>query len=1106
MSGVAGADRVKSRLDFKQFLSSYQHLLGQFPGFVSMTPSGSYNSNPDKQDFGDIDLIVHIQSDKDKATLKKELQAFFMKQPETVIVPFSSAKHTGKRTYNAGELVSVRYHDDALGYSAQIDNIVALDHLEASFKQAFLDMPAEEQGLVLGLVKIATIETEPAILFQKLGINVPTQLEPDQEYEFNLSGVELQLRKVTYEPGTFKQLSRDIVWNSKNFDDLQKLLYQYDLKAGFESLLQQAKQNIRNPRSNARMQGVFSSMISVKSGEVGTPKGAGKEAALAKVQQAFGESKRKTLFRSLMESNSRKVVFAFGRFQPPTIGHELLINTVKQTATQQGLDYVIYVSKKQDTKTNPLDIGTKMAFLQKMFPGTNFVAADATVRTPLEAIKQLNQQYNELIWVAGSDRVPAFTKLSNDYNGKDYQYQHLEVLSSGERDPDSEGTEGVSGTKMREEALANNFEGFRQGLPAILTDEDAMKLMNLVRAGLTKAKKLKEEAGSQLNVQQLASISDEALDNAYHYGRSTPGNSFGWQANLKSAAYAKQMIDSGVTDIEKISDAIHKGWNVTAQAFVQNPDQFDDTAKLKAAGKLEAKLQQRAQLMKQNYAQLPDDEKEKDRVVARALLQAIRGTQDTEEGYIPTNTYSGPSDSSTSRGMDYSRGLPEPSMLDRAFKTVGKGVANTYYKHEYNKAVEALKNAKTKEEHDAAFKRARSIQGHVSQFGIKFEPDYKTVGQQGVAEGASKAMANTAIRLTNKDDGKVTKLRAAGDKKREDQLKGRDIAKRDSTSKDDWGNLKEAVDPESDVYLESVIAELSSEKLGQYKKAAGAQASAADKAGDTKKADKRFSGIVKATKKQFANDSNGVAEAVGPGQYAKLYHSTPEMHLDGILKSGYLAPTGSPAYLSLTRDSRLDYGGWGGEFVEFDIDQNAVRQRIKLEPYNHSATMGGPRAQGGGESEERTKQKIPLKGFVTAMHAPTGWEGDKAGEYYGGLLKKYGIPIIYDIVPKLEEQGVNEKMLPNKIFAGTKVGQKVGKAAHWDQSKHRPAKAGDLVGGMEEAKKKGADGKACWDGYRYNGTENGSDKCVKVGEDIEKIMESFINKIIVNEAIQNNKR
>lgn len=148
---------------------------------------------------------------------------------------------------------------------------------------------------------------------------------------------------------------------------------------------------------------------------------------------------------------------------------------------------------------------------------------------------------------------------------------------------------------------------------------------------------LSEGSGQQLTVQQLATISDEALDNAYHYGRSTPGNTFGWQANLKSAAYAKQMIDKGVTDIEAISDAIHKGWNVTAQAFVSNPEQFADTEKLRAAGKLEAKLAQREKLMNIDYAQLPDDEQEKDRVVARALLQAITGgsEQAVAEGNMP---------------------------------------------------------------------------------------------------------------------------------------------------------------------------------------------------------------------------------------------------------------------------------------------------------------------------------------------------------------------------------------------------------------------------------------------------------------------------------------
>jgi hypothetical protein len=141
-----------------------------------------------------------------------------------------------------------------------------------------------------------------------------------------------------------------------------------------------------------------------------------------------------------------------------------------------------------------------------------------------------------------------------------------------------------------------------------------------------------EASVQELNIQQLATISDEALDNAYGYGRSSPGNSFGWQANLMSAAYAKKMIDAGVTNIDQIADAIHKGWNVTARKFVQNPDQFDDTEKLRQAGKLDAKLQQRAKLMKIDYNQLDNEEQEKDRVVARALLQAIKGQQGVSEG------------------------------------------------------------------------------------------------------------------------------------------------------------------------------------------------------------------------------------------------------------------------------------------------------------------------------------------------------------------------------------------------------------------------------------------------------------------------------------------
>lgn len=289
MSGSTGADRIASREHFNQFISSYKKIISKFPGFVSISPSGSFNSNPNKKDFGDIDLICHIESDKDKAEVKKDLVKFFEALPDDVVVPFTSPKYKGKRTGNSGELVTIRYHDKKLGYSVQVDNMIALSHAEANFKQKFLDYPAEKQGLILGLVKVASIEQPLCTVFKRLGIKAKEKLPKDEEYEFNLSGVELQLRHVVYEPGTFKQKDRSVVWSTKDFDDVELLLSQYKLDDTFEGLIAQAKQHLKNPRSNARMKGVFSSMISVKSGEVGTAKGNDKQAAINKVQSIFGE-------------------------------------------------------------------------------------------------------------------------------------------------------------------------------------------------------------------------------------------------------------------------------------------------------------------------------------------------------------------------------------------------------------------------------------------------------------------------------------------------------------------------------------------------------------------------------------------------------------------------------------------------------------------------------------------------------------------------------------------------------------------------------------------------------------------------------------------------
>jgi hypothetical protein len=287
MSGVTGAPRVKTRADYDTFVSSYADVIGKFPGIVSFCSSGSYISNPKKQDFGDIDLVVHIEGEN-KSTLKKELVSFFDEIDDTIIVPFISEKHAGRKSYNSGEIVTVQYYDAELGYSAQIDNIIALNEVEASFKGSFLDMPAPVQGLVLGLVKAATVENCANAAFEMLGIDTNSHLMSNEEFEFNLSSIELQLRKVTYVPGTYKQVSKEVVWRSSNYNDVRTLLNEYDLDTDFDKLLAQVTRTIRNPRSAQRIIGIFGSMITVKSGEVGTAKGKEKIESLENIRKALG--------------------------------------------------------------------------------------------------------------------------------------------------------------------------------------------------------------------------------------------------------------------------------------------------------------------------------------------------------------------------------------------------------------------------------------------------------------------------------------------------------------------------------------------------------------------------------------------------------------------------------------------------------------------------------------------------------------------------------------------------------------------------------------------------------------------------------------------------
>lgn len=181
---------------------------------------------------------------------------------------------------------------------------------------------------------------------------------------------------------------------------------------------------------------------------------------------------------------SKTVVFAFGRFNPPTTGHQLLVQFVKKLAQHNRADHVIYASRSQDAKKNPLSVDRKVHYLNLMFPNTKFVGASDQVRTFIEAAKELNKKYKNLIMVAGSDRVPEYEKILTKYNGTAFHFDSVKVVSAGERDPDSDDVSGMSASKMRAVASKGDFDQFKRGLPSSLRDIDARRLMNDVREGM----------------------------------------------------------------------------------------------------------------------------------------------------------------------------------------------------------------------------------------------------------------------------------------------------------------------------------------------------------------------------------------------------------------------------------------------------------------------------------------------------------------------------------------------------------------------------------------------------------------------------------------------
>jgi 5'(3')-deoxyribonucleotidase len=189
----------------------------------------------------------------------------------------------------------------------------------------------------------------------------------------------------------------------------------------------------------------------------------------------------------LSEDDRATAVFAFGRFNPPTIGHQKLLNKVMSTAQQVDGKGYVFLSQKQNNKTDPLSFQEKQSYIQQFYPG--LVIGDPSVKTIIQALQKIqNEGRTRVVMIAGSDRVQEFEKLLNQYNGKPdkagnqlYQFDKIDVVSAGERDPDSDDVSGASASKAREFASTGEQKAFEK---IILGGNNGKKLYDLLQTRL----------------------------------------------------------------------------------------------------------------------------------------------------------------------------------------------------------------------------------------------------------------------------------------------------------------------------------------------------------------------------------------------------------------------------------------------------------------------------------------------------------------------------------------------------------------------------------------------------------------------------------------------
>jgi len=271
-------------------------------------------------------------------------------------------------------------------------------------------------------------------------------------------------------------------------------------------------------------------------------------------------------FKSFLVEEEKTLYVVWGRMNPPTIGHEKLLDALKDKAGTNP--YRIYLTQTQDNKKNPIPFVQKVKFARKGFPQyARQIMLDRKLKSMFDmATAVYNEGFKKLVVVAGSDRVREFDVTLNKYNGKKgrhgfYNFQNISVVSAGQRDEESEGVDGVSGTKLRKMATDGDFGKFAQKMPKRLSNADSKAVFNAVRRGLG----LKEQKEFK-NPVQFEPVSEKREDyvkgNLYSVGDSVVIRDTGELCNISHLGSNYVIVESNgkqyrkwLEDVEMIEKA-----------------------------------------------------------------------------------------------------------------------------------------------------------------------------------------------------------------------------------------------------------------------------------------------------------------------------------------------------------------------------------------------------------------------------------------------------------------------------------------------------------------------------------------------------------------------